>query len=1156
MSVDFRKLEKEVLEFWEKKGIFEKSLEQRIGGKNFVFFEGPPTANGLPGIHHFLGRAYKDLFCRYKAMQGFYVLRKAGWDTHGLPVEIQVEKELGLKNKKEVEEYGIGRFNKKAKESVWKYKDEWERFTKEMGFWIDMKHPYVTYDPKYIESLWNILKEMHNRNLLYKDFRVVPYCPHCGTPLSSHEVALGYRSIEESAVYIKFRLKDESDTYILSWTTTPWTLPGNVALAVGKDIEYVKVEKDDEKYILAKARYEALEIEGKILEEMKGSELVGLEYEPLFDVPQLKSDKSYRVYAADFVTTEDGSGIVHTAVMYGEDDFNLGSEIGLPKFHTVTEEGKFIEGLGGGLDGLNVKSAEAEEKITEYLDNKNLLFKKGLYEHDYPFCWRCGTPLLYYATESWFIKMTEVKKKLLENNKKINWVPDHIQEGRFGEWLNNVRDWVLSRKRFWGTPLPIWECQSCGSNKVIGSLEELSENIFQSKNVIYGMRHGFSEKNVKSSLIASKLESDTYNLLEEGKEQARATAKKLEKEGGIDIIYASPFKRTKQTAEEVAKYFGIELFVDDRLGELDHGSECEGQTHYVCIKEGLKPTFNTKFGDGESWMDVKRRMMEALKEINATHQGKRILIVSHGDPLWVLQGTLRNLDNEEILDNRDELYQREAEVKLLDFKYYPYNEDGELDLHRPYVDDVVLGCDECGERMERIEDIADVWFDSGSMPYAQWHYPFENKDVFKKQFPADFISEGMDQTRGWFYTLLAVSTALGLGPAYKNVVSFGLVLDEKGKKMSKSKGNVVSPKEVMDQFGTDTARWHFYTLNPAGETKLYSLKDVQERLRGFTMILLNSIRFLELYVKNHMGQEHGDTGKSVLDKWIVSKLNSLIHKTTDSLERYDATSAARMIEEFTVEDLSKWWIRRSRDRFQNPKTEDEYNDALKTLRFVLLELNKLIAPFTPFLAEHLHMRLHAGSSPGTESVHLHDWPGVNKKMIDEKLESKMDFIRDAVTKGLAVRKEKQIKVRQPLNEILIKSNQFKEIEDDLLELIKDELNIKNAVYEKSDQLLEVELDMEMTPLLLHEGWAREFMRQIQEMRKEGGYKYDDKVFVKWHSEDEELSEAIRKHLSDIVSKNVLESLEEGNIEVDKEAYDVKREVEIDKQRKIIVGVKK
>src|SRR3990167_6803961 len=520
---DFHKKEEKILEFWRDNDIFEKSLELRQKAKRFVWWEGPPTANGRPGIHHLLGRAFKDLYGRYKTMRGFYVLRKSGWDTHGLPVEIEIEKELGFKNKKDFETYGIARFNKKAKESVWKYKTEWEDMTNRMGFWLDMKHPYITYESNYIETVWNVIKKIWDKKFLYLAHRVVPFCTLCGTPLSSHEVALGYRNVKENSVYLKFKLVSQSDTFILAWTTTPWTLPGNAALAVGKDIRYIIAVKDNQKYIIAKDLVEKVVGEGyKIEKEIKGSELVGLEYEPLFDVEKLKSDKSYRIYDADFVSTTDGTGVVHTAVMYGEDDYNLGTKIGLPKFHTVDEQGKFV-GVGEGLEGLYVKDKQTEDLIIKILNTKYLILNTFEYEHDYPFCWRCNTPLLYYAKNSWFIKMSAVNNELLKNNQKINWFPEHIKDGRFGQWLKEGKDWAFSRERYWGTPLPIWKCQKCGDYRVVGSVAELEKygttaNV--KKNTYFILRHGYTTRDEKKKMIiSSDLKADKYHLTEDGRKQ-------------------------------------------------------------------------------------------------------------------------------------------------------------------------------------------------------------------------------------------------------------------------------------------------------------------------------------------------------------------------------------------------------------------------------------------------------------------------------------------------------------------------------------------------------------------------------------------------------------------------------------------------------------
>lgn len=834
MMFDLKKEEK-ILDFWKHNNIFEKSLELRQKAKRFVFFEGPPTANGRPGIHHFLGRSFKDLFCRYKTMRGFYVLRKAGWDTHGLPVELEIEKELGFKNKKEIENYGVEKFNKKAKESVWKYKTEWENMTRKMGFWLDEKHPYITYETNYIESLWHIIKKIWDKKLLYLAHRVVPFCTRCGTPLSSHEVAQGYQKIKEKSVYIKFKLKPNNkfleNTYILAWTTTPWTLPGNVALAVGKDIEYVIVEQNGENYILARDLVEKVFINTKyeiLNTKYKGSDLVGLEYEPLFDIKELKSDKAYKIYDADFVSTGDGTGVVHTAVMYGPDDYELGTKVGLPKFHTVDEQGNFVH-VGNGLDGMYVKNKQADVLILEILEKNGNFLKTEDYEHDYPFCWRCGTPLLYYAKNSWFIKMSAVNKELIKNNQKVNWVPEHIKEGRFGQWLKESKDWAFSRERYWGTPLPVWKCTKCPEHRVAGSLEDLEKYRFKLKNEYYVLRHGQSTKNGYGDIlpvISSRLESDKYHLTPEGKKQAREIAKKIKKMGGVDMIISSPFIRTKETAQIVAEELSLKVHYNDRIVEFNHGSLCEGKTQHICGIEGNNQTWETKIPDGESWKDLKKRMSSFLRDIDSEHEGKKILIVSHADPIWLLESFTLGLTGDDAIVARDKFFPKEGELKKVDLKNWPYDDNGDLDLHRPYIDVTTLKCDKCGSEMKKIPDLIDAWFDSGAMPYAQWHWPFENKKMFKDQFPADFISEGIDQTRGWFYTLLSLSTLLGKDVPYKNVICYSHVLDEKGQKMSKSKGNVVSPFEVMEKFGADAPRWYFYTINSPGDYKLFSQKNV------------------------------------------------------------------------------------------------------------------------------------------------------------------------------------------------------------------------------------------------------------------------------------------------------------------------------------------
>ncbi|MBI2057773.1 MAG: class I tRNA ligase family protein, partial [Candidatus Yanofskybacteria bacterium] len=1147
---------------------------RRKKSKPFIFFEGPPTANAKPAIHHLIGRVFKDVFCRYKTMRGFYVERKSGWDTHGLPVEIEVEKSLGLKSKKEIEEYGIAKFNKQAKESVWKYKEEWERFTKRIGFWLDLKNPYITYDPKYIETLWWILKKVWDKKMLFKGHKVVPFCTRCGTPLSSHEVAQGYKTVIEGSVIVKFKLTTFASAsflrgtsrprtakealapveqiYILSWTTTPWTLPGNVALTVGEKMDYVLIEKNNENYIVAKDRLSAIFEDYEIKEEFKGKDLLGLEYEPLFEIPKLKSEKSYKIYPADFVTTTDGTGIVHTAVMYGEDDYKLGKEVGLPTHHTVDEQGKFV-GVGKEFDGKYVKDKATEDLILKELGAKNLVFKTENFEHDYPFCWRCGTPLLYYATDSWFIGMSKLEKKLTGNNKKINWYPGHLKEGRFGEWLRGVKDWAISRERYWGTPLPIWEC-SGGHQQVTGSFEDLEKHRFRKKNSYYLMRHGFSVKNA-DKIINTRPENDKYPLTDGGRKDTEQEAKKLKK-AKIDFIYSSHFLRAKETAEIVSRATGAKIYFDERLREISHGTVCEGQSESFCLAQHPRPvaSLEYKFGDGESWNEVRRRMLDFIAEVDKKYEGKNILIVSHGDPLAVLSGSLFSWSEEKLLkaingEQRD-LYPKKGKFYKAEFKNLPWDENGYVNPHRPYIDDVFLSCPKCKGKMQRVKEVADVWFDSGAMPYAQWHYPFENKSVFKKNFPADFITEGIDQTRGWFYTLLAISTLLGKGPAYKNVLSYSHVLDEKGQKMSKSKGNVVDPWMVMEKFGVDAVRWYFYSVNNPGEPKLFSLDEVALRLRGFVMTLWNSFRFFELYNldnKDFPVNFHKNQPKSSLDQWILSRLNQTIETATLAMESYDPTTATRSIESFVVEDFSKWWLRRSRSKFQKPESEGSLKESLALLRFLLLEISKLIAPFTPFIAEYLHKELHRGSKAGTDSVHLHDWLKADKKLINPDLEKEMDKIRQAVTVGLALRKEAKIKVRQPLKQL--SSSIVAGLKLEYINLIKDEVNVKDVVVGPD------KLDLNLDDALIYEGWARELIRQIQDMRKEAGYAFNDKVLARWHTENQELGSAVERWQDFIKNNALLKEFSLGQHDENKH-FDIQKEFELGPQKKIWLGIRK
>ncbi|MEK7589470.1 MAG: class I tRNA ligase family protein [Patescibacteria group bacterium] len=1150
---DFKKTEERIRHFWESEQIFEKSLELRSKEEHFVFFEGPPTANGLPHIGHFLTRVFKDLYGRYKTMRGYSVLRRAGWDTHGLPIEIEIEKELGFKNKKQIEEYGIAKFNQKAKENAKKYKGLWEQMTKRMGFWLDLHDPYVTYETSYIESVWNIIKTIWDKDLLYQAHRVVPFCTRCGTGLSSHEVAQGYKLVKENSVYLKFKLtkndKFSENTFILAWTTTPWTLPGNVALAVGKDIRYVKIKPKDseETYILAKDLLLKVfpQFDGAELGFIDGNDLVGLEYEPLFDVSQLKSEKSYHIYAAPFVSTTDGTGVVHTAVMYGEDDYALGTELGLPKVHTVDLQGKFI-GVSSDLDGMYVKTAKTTEVILAKLKATGTLFKEEEYEHDYPFCWRCDTALIYYAKTSWFIKMSAVNKQLLKNNDQINWIPSHLKEGRFGQWIKEGKDWAFSRERYWGTPLPVWQCANadCETYRVAGSLDDLKKNRFKKPNEFILARHGLTDRgSVEKNMIINSYtgEYDIYELNDEGRKQIADMADKLKKEK-IGIIIVSPFKRTQGTAKIISEVLGIPVETDERLGEIKHGLACEGKTHAQCVEQlGTIVAMDARRGDGDSWRDVKARMMAVVVELDKKYEGKNILIISHGDPLWILASAMMNRDDADTLAKKSEIYLKQGTYMKATLPNYPYNDQGDVDLHRPYVDEIVLKCSKCDGPMYKVPDLIDVWFDSGCMPYAQWHWPFENKEIFERQFPADFIVEAVDQTRGWFYTLLAISTLLNKGAPYRNVISLGHTLDEHGKKMSKSKGNVIAPDEFMDAVGVDATRWYFYTANMPGESTVVTLKDAQERLKGFFTTLENCVRFYELYEKlpPRRGQEQEPT---VLDQWMLSRLNRTILEATKRMDAYDPTTAARMIEKFVIDDLSKWWLRRSRNR----------PEAIGVLRYLLFEVTKMIAPFAPYTAEDIYARI-GGQSEGTESVHLQRWPIGDVKMVNSELESAMIRIQEFVTQGLALRKNEQLKVRQPLQAVIIPSDP---LDPGLEALIKDELNVKDIRYQKAGLPAEAKLsfDLAISDELRAEGYAREMMRQIQDMRKDAGYRFDEEVVAYWHSEDAALSNAITEWSVAIKTDTVLsELLRQPKAD---RAYDVEEEIKLAPGKKIWIGIKK
>ena len=1013
-NLNFVDREKQIEKFWNDNDIFKKSMEHRKEGETYTFYDGPPTANGKPHIGHVETRTIKDMIPRYQTMKGKFVPRKAGWDTHGLPVELEVEKLLGLNGKEQIEEYGMEPFIKKCKESVWKYKGMWEDFSKTVGFWADMDNPYVTYDDNFIESEWWALKEIWNKNLLYKGFKIVPYCPRCGTPLSSQEVAQGYKTVKERSAVARFKVIGE-DAYFLAWTTTPWTLPSNVALCVNPDETYCKVKAvDGYTYYMAEALLDTVlgklldkdAPEGtkayEVLETYKGSDLEYKEYEPLFDcakeIIEKQHKKAHYIVCDTYVTMTDGTGIVHIAPAFGEDDAAVGRKYDLPFVQLVDGKGELTKETP--YAGVFVK--KADPMVLKDLDEKGLLFDAPKFEHEYPHCWRCDTPLIYYARESWFIKMTAVKDDLIRNNNTVNWIPDSIGKGRFGDWLENIQDWGISRNRYWGTPLPVWECE-CGHQECIGSRAELAER--------------------------------------------------------------------------------------------------------------------------------------------------------SGNP-----------------------------------------EDAKVELHRPYIDAVTFKCPDCGKEMHRVPEVIDCWFDSGAMPFAQHHYPFENKDVFEKQFPAKFISEAVDQTRGWFYSLMAESTLLFNKAPYENVIVLGHVQDENGQKMSKSKGNAVDPFDALETYGADAIRWYFYTSSAPWIPKRFSGKLVQEGQRKFMGTLWNTYAFFVLYANI----DQFDATKytldyeklSVMDKWLLSKLNSAIKGTDENLANYRIPEAAKVLDEF-VDDMSNWYVRRSRDRFWAKGMEQDKINAYMTLYTALVEICKAAAPMIPFMTEEIYQNLvRSINTEAPESIHLCDFPAVNDAWIDKDLEKNMDEVLKIVVMGRACRNSANIKNRQPIGNMYVKAPNV--LPEYFVEIIEDELNVKKVNFTEDvsaytsytfkpqlrtvgpkygkflgqiqkalaeldgnkamaelkadgvltlpsvsddvklseedllitmtqmegyvtegDNTVTVVLDTNLTPELVEEGFVREIISKIQTMRKEAGFEVMDKISIYYHA-DEKVADIFNKYENDIM----------------------------------------
>ncbi len=1164
----FPQMEEEVLAFWDKAKIFDKSVNKSAPEGDYAFYDGPPFATGLPHYGHIVASVMKDAVPRYWTMKGYRVERKWGWDCHGLPIENLAEKELGLENKQDIEKLGVEKFNAYCRGLVLRYESEWKKIVKRIGRWVDMENGYKTMDTDYMESVWWIFKELYDKGLIYQGYKAMHICPRCGTTLSNFEVTQGYKDIKDLSAVVKFALAEEPGTYVLAWTTTPWTLIGNVALAINPGITYCRIkipaqgpeDVNEESYIIAKARLQDIfkDKEYEIQKEFKGKDLIGLSYAPLFDYYQnadpANKENGWKIYPADFVSTEEGTGIVHIAPGFGEDDLKLAQEYGLPFIQHVDMAGKFKDEV---IDwpGLEVKPADDHMKIdieiVKYLAHHNKLFSKEKYEHSYPHCWRCETPLLNYAAESWFVGVAKIKEALIGNNQGVNWVPAHVKEGRFGKWLENARDWSISRSRYWGDPLPIWKCDSCGELKVVGSIEELRQ-LRKDITRITLIRHGESEKNLKHIFDA---ENEGYALTERGIGQARQAAENLSKEN-IDAIYASPVERAKQTADIIAEKIGLKTRPADGLREVRSG-DWDGRTidDELVVRErsayhSLPREQNYVFKrgtSGESWKDIEERAYNFLKEAVEGNAGKNIVLVTHQGIIVYLFKAICGLSLDEAvrLFDTDIIGSYAAPISV----YFDPQTMRQVNLHKQFADKIEADCGACGGKMRRISEVLDCWFESGSMPYAQAHYPFENQEKFISTFPAQFIAEGIDQTRGWFYTLMVLSTGLFGQPAFKNVIVNGIVLAEDGQKMSKSKANFPDPALVFEKYSVDAMRYYLLSsqvLN--GENLNFSEKGVEEVLRKVLLPAWNVYKFYAIFKDNYQFpiRQLADNSQlnpsNILDKWILARQDQLIIEVTLNIDKYQIPRAIRPIELF-ISDLSTWYLRRSRDRFKSSDAEDRA-EALATTAHVLTELSKIIAPFMPFLAEQLWQKVTGHNFENQDkSVHLEEWPKIAEsrprrlrpaeagKPKAESIIEEMQVTRKIVELALAKRDEAKIKVRQPLNRLEVRSKKL-ELKNDFVGLIKDEVNVKEVELAIDGSLaneneIAVKLDTAITPELKKEGIRREIVRYVNALRKEAGLTINDKIILNWKTDSREIKDAVTLHSAAIRQDTIAGEIREG-----------------------------